>query len=73
MSNSSDPSGVKRKRDDGKPAKFYGVRIGRQPGVYHSWNDCLKQVEGHKNASCMCNHLVNLTYTDDLQTSLSPP
>ena len=41
--------GTKRKRD---APKFYAVRAGIQPGIYHSWNDCLAQVRGHKRAVC---------------------
>ena len=43
-------TGVKRKR--GSEPKFYAVRLGRTPGVYHSWSDCLAQVTGFKNATC---------------------
>jgi ribonuclease HI len=25
--------------------KYYGVRVGRKPGVYASWDDCKKQIE----------------------------
>lgn len=31
-------------------AKFYSVRCGRTPGVYTSWDDCLKQVSGFSGA-----------------------
>lgn len=30
--------------------KFYVVWIGKQPGIYTSWSDCQKQVEGHEGA-----------------------
>ncbi|NKB81673.1 MAG: hypothetical protein GKS05_07280 [Nitrospirales bacterium] len=30
--------------------KFYGVRVGRQPGVYTTWQACQKQVSGFPNA-----------------------
>lgn len=30
--------------------KFYAVRVGKAPGIYHSWSDCLEQVKGHKGA-----------------------
>lgn len=43
-------SGTKRKRETGP--KFYSVRTGFQPGIYHSWADCLSQVKGYKNAMC---------------------
>lgn len=29
---------------------FYGVRCGRTPGVYTTWQECLKQVENYKGA-----------------------
>jgi ribonuclease HI len=41
----------KRKRGAGE-SKFYAVREGRAPGIYHTWNDCLDQVKGHKGAVC---------------------
>ena len=31
-------------------ASYYGVRVGRKPGVYHSWDECQKQVSGISNA-----------------------
>lgn len=30
--------------------KFYTVWIGREPGVYQTWEECLRQVEGWKGA-----------------------
>ncbi|KAI9703914.1 MAG: hypothetical protein M1820_005696 [Bogoriella megaspora] len=42
-------AGTKRKRE--APAKFYSVRVGHNPGIYHSWADCLEQVKGFKNAT----------------------
>nr|POE53406.1 ribonuclease h [Quercus suber] len=44
-------AGEKRKRET-KPSepKFYAVRIGKTPGVYHSWPDCLGQVRGFPKA-----------------------
>ncbi|EON61779.1 hypothetical protein W97_00995 [Coniosporium apollinis CBS 100218] len=42
-------SGTKRKRDTGP--KFYAVRVGHAPGIYHSWADCMAQIKGFKNAS----------------------
>ncbi|MCJ1430622.1 hypothetical protein MMC29_008540 [Sticta canariensis] len=41
-------SGTKRKRNT---EKFYAVRVGYHPGVYHSWADCLEQVKGFKKAT----------------------
>ena len=31
-----------------------GYRIGYQPGIYHTWADCLEQVKGFKKATCRC-------------------
>ncbi|KAL2351217.1 putative ribonuclease H [Cryomyces antarcticus] len=42
-------AGTKRKR--ASKSKFYAVRIGYTPGIYHSWADCLEQVRGFKNAT----------------------
>jgi len=48
-SNSS--AGVKRKRETkSSQPKFYAVRVGKAPGIYHSWNDCLDQVRGFPKA-----------------------
>jgi hypothetical protein len=44
-------SSTKRKR--GGESKFYAVREGRNPGIYHTWDDCLEQVKGHKGAVCI--------------------
>ncbi|CAF9940908.1 MAG: hypothetical protein ALECFALPRED_008899 [Alectoria fallacina] len=41
-------NGTKRKRST--DPKFYAVRVGYQPGVYHTWTDCLEQVKGFKKA-----------------------
>ena len=45
-------TGVKRKRES-KPApmKFYAVRIGKEPGIYHTWTECLDQVRGFPKAA----------------------
>ena len=43
-------NGIKRKR--GNEVKYYAVRVGYQPGVYHTWADCLDQVKGFKKATC---------------------
>lgn len=29
--------------------KFYAVKVGHQPGIYTSWNDCKTNVDGYKN------------------------
>ena len=31
-------------------SKFYAVRVGRIPGIYTSWSDCSKQVNGYSNS-----------------------
>ncbi|KAL9026307.1 MAG: hypothetical protein Q9196_005011 [Gyalolechia fulgens] len=41
-------AGTKRKR--AAEPKFYAVRIGHRPGIYHTWADCLEQVKGFKKA-----------------------
>ncbi|KAL8691655.1 MAG: hypothetical protein Q9224_004127 [Gallowayella concinna] len=41
-------AGTKRKR--AADPKFYAVRTGHQPGIYHTWADCLEQVKGFKKA-----------------------
>lgn len=41
-------AGTKRKRDSS--VKFYAVRIGKAPGIYHSWPECLDQVRGFPKA-----------------------
>jgi viroplasmin and RNaseH domain-containing protein len=34
-----------------KPKKnFYVVKVGRQPGLYHNWDDCFAQVTGFSGA-----------------------
>jgi ribonuclease HI len=42
-------TGSKRKRDG--QVKFYAVRIGKEPGVYHTWDECLNQVRGYPKAT----------------------
>ena len=32
--------------------KFYAVRAGQSPGIYHSWADCKEQITGFKGAIC---------------------
>jgi hypothetical protein len=41
-------SSGKRKRSG---PKFYAVKVGRKPGIYHSWEDCKAQTDGIK-AEC---------------------
>ena len=33
-----------------KKQKYYTVWVGREPGVYFSWEDCQKQIHGYENA-----------------------
>lgn len=40
-------TGTKRKRET---PKFYAVRVGKEPGVYYSWAECLNQVRGFPKA-----------------------
>lgn len=45
-------TGTKRKRESSKPSsKFYAVRVGKEPGIYHSWPECLDQVRGFPKAA----------------------
>ena len=41
-------TGSKRKRDT--MPKFYAVRVGKSPGIYHTWSECLDQVRGFPKA-----------------------
>ena len=50
LAGSTTSNGTKRKR--GNEVKYYAVRVGYQPGVYHTWADCLEQVKGFKKAAC---------------------
>lgn len=43
-------AGQKRKRPVEK--KFYAVKVGKEPGVYETWDQCLAQVTGQKGAVC---------------------
>ncbi|KXT05891.1 hypothetical protein AC578_391 [Pseudocercospora eumusae] len=43
-------AGTKRKRDSKAQLKFYAVRVGKEPGIYHSWAECLDQVRGFPKA-----------------------
>jgi ribonuclease HI len=49
-------SGTKRKR--GSEMKFYAVRAGQTPGIYHSWADCKEQITGFKGAVCELVHAI---------------
>ena len=48
--NTAASSETKRKR--GTEPKFYAVKVGKNPDIYHSWSDCLAQVKGFKGAIC---------------------
>ena len=48
--NTTASSATKRKR--GTEPKFYAVKVGKNPDIYHSWSDCLAQVKGFKGAIC---------------------
>jgi len=56
-------AGTKRKR--ATEPKFYAVRVGYHPGIYHSWAECLAEVTGFKNATCEsdCHAYVRLALT----------
>jgi len=49
-------AGQKRKRPTEK--KYYAVKVGKEPGVYDTWDQCLAQVTGQKGASCRLRVLV---------------
>uniref|UniRef100_A0A8C4Q3X7 Ribonuclease H1 n=1 Tax=Eptatretus burgeri TaxID=7764 RepID=A0A8C4Q3X7_EPTBU len=41
---------VRPENECGSPCGLYSVRIGRRPGVYTSWEECRRQVEGFPGA-----------------------
>ncbi|KAI5367895.1 Putative ribosomal protein L9/RNase H1 [Septoria linicola] len=43
-------AGTKRKRESKSMLKFYAVRTGKTPGIYHTWAECLDQVRGFPKA-----------------------
>ncbi|KAK3706475.1 hypothetical protein LTR37_012685 [Vermiconidia calcicola] len=45
------PAGTKRKRESKPSLKFYAVRVGKEPGIYHTWKECLDQVRGFPKAA----------------------
>ena len=58
-------AGTKRKR--ATDPKFYSVRVGFRPGIYHTYAECLEQVKGFKKATCSSDkqasdHSLRLTY-----------
>ena len=50
LAETSSTNSTKRKRTS--EIKYYAVRVGHQPGIYHTWTDCLEQVKGFKKATC---------------------
>lgn len=65
-------AGVTRRK---MPVKFYAVRNGVKPGIYHNWDDCLAQVKGYKAAVCRsaqtCQHACHARLTT-AQSNHSP-
>jgi ribonuclease HI len=59
----SSASSAKRKRPAG--TAFYAVKVGRTPGVYHSWDDTKRQTEGVR-AVCKSTYAVALPATSAL-------
>lgn len=55
--------------------KFYAVRAGHKPGIYHSWNDCKEQITGFKGAVCklldLISDLISLCLTQHLDKSFT--
>lgn len=50
MQSPSATAGQKRKRPD--EAKYYAVKVGAEPGIYRTYADCIKQVNGFKGGLC---------------------
>lgn len=65
-------AGTKRKRPSEK--KYYAVKVGKEPGVYETWDQCLAQVTGQKGAQCELNQVYAARARDShlIQSSLSP-
>lgn len=60
-------AGTKRKREGTKPtSKFYAVRVGKAPGIYYTWHDCLDQVRGFPKAA-----FKSFTTKDDAEAFLN--
>lgn len=66
-SSTTSSAGTKRKR--ATDPKFYAVRVGYHPGIYHSWSDCLAEVTGFKNATCEFG-LRSILFTANLSSGL---
>jgi hypothetical protein len=67
-STKSNTSSGKRKRAS---PKFYAVRVGRTPGIYHSWEDCKAQTDGTK-AECELGPLALFVALSDLLSQELP-
>ena len=57
------------------PSKYYAVKIGKTPGIYYTWEDCRKMVEGYPGAKYKsfstleeANAFVNEKGSADIQT-----
>lgn len=48
--NSQEPILEGIEREDFNMAKFYGVKVGKTPGVYETWADCEANVKGYPGA-----------------------
>ncbi|RDI87485.1 hypothetical protein Vi05172_g2261 [Venturia inaequalis] len=63
-------SSLKRKR--GNDLKFYAVKAGKVPEIYHSWADCIDQVKGFPGA--IYKSFTSLTEAEAfMKTGNSPP
>ncbi|MCF6170259.1 MAG: ribonuclease H family protein [Bacteroidales bacterium] len=49
-----------------KKAKYYVVWRGKKPGIYHSWEDCKKQVTGFEGA-----HYKSFTSADEAKSAFN--
>lgn len=50
LKTTQEPLRFKRKRADAP--KFYAVHVGRKPGVYDTYAECIDQVKNFKNGKC---------------------
>ena len=53
---------VGRKRKRTTKVKFYCVRRGHNPGIYHNWPECLAQITGF--GACLCQTLLRTLITN---------
>lgn len=61
-----------------KKTKYYVVWAGVEPGIYHSWSDCLLQVKGYKGARYKAFSILSdaeeaLTRGPSYETTISSP